>query len=1329
MNLAALTKKDSGINTSSLSVGTGSLKTDSLRTDPLRELKLRRVTQENREAQIRAEKLGSPFGLALGTLKGIFPATKDFAVEVGQSITRNVASVIGSEALEPVVNPILNQVKKAEGKSPFFKFFNEELANRLYGDLSSEEVTELTGETRGEQLAPIGERTLRTEERLQAKGKEYRDLSLTPGLNQREKIVTETLANILETESGPLAFALIVGYTGLDLTPAGGSGDSAIKAFKQVDNLGDALRLLSKMGVKDDVARIFADEMVNAKTTKQAQKVFNGVVNIQKTTRAGTPAISKGAEYVPARAIPQQRVYGDNFLKGEYNGKPYTSDTFIIEFNGTAIPPKKATVFGADRVPTQEAIENIIPKGDFIKVEPIRVYTSETNFITKGIEYVKLGSGTSSEAVQRKYYDYFNKKYPDATFLIKKEGDLAPILVREKGENVGLIMPVSRGVEEKNVIWSKLPGQTKPQVVGVPSQVQGKIKVPVKDLTPGVKDVPVVEVGKNLPAVIRGDTFILGTSELVQPTMKDLRKSLRVEIKSTKQEVRIAQKAEEKAARLITKNKKIRQEALVNLGRLKGNTDEIIKNLEKKFLSDEDIASIVLEDGTKLIDTVKVKRNKDGTLASVITRDQIDNVAKNYTDEIPEKWKKVNKLTEAKDAAGNIVKGIELPSLWFDRKGLSPIYDDVVEAGRAAEAQKTIYINRFKEAGLFKEGLFTTEGGWVTPARFTLSKREAENVSKFYLKRQNKYPYALTELNAREKKFIEIFDGIIKETEPRFFDIAKKMGKEPGKVPGYAPIMTASDIKLADQGGAMDWLFQKHPSFFSLKQRIDEKVPVSMYEMDYRKVASRWLTGLTDFLNYGETTQNLKYFIDSDQFKNIVKTEDQEVISNWLRDVTTVQVPKSASGRSVTTLSRLLRKGVAMGSLGLNYASVLKQMLTLVATTIVGKSRPKFRSEYAKAFGINVSDLPSITKRSGDIAISDLQGKLGRVFTGPLTRFDRKTAQVALNGLLDKEWNKFVKEGSEITPEIQKTIEKKAQDAIDMWFGGFFKGQRPSFFRHELGNTILMFTYPLTSQLNGFFRHVLKAKGVSKPKAVAEVLAAAATIAYLERVIENLSFKWSDEVEMTKDVTQSMAGNIPLVSQIAYSIATDQPFSPSPIIGNLNSAKKEISKAMDSGEWTNAMFSMSTVFGFPKQLNRIRQGIEIINEGGIRDKNGKMLVPVQEADEMMRSILRGKYGSLASKDWIRNEGESKEKRRWFVPQVEFLQNGDYDRKAELYLLFTEEEQQFLRDFLSETQQKKLDKALEEKGKSIFTRPSGSPGPAGSPGSTTGRKSLNEIFNK
>jgi hypothetical protein len=801
-----------------------------------------------------------------------------------------------------------------------------------------------------------------------------------------------------------------------------------------------------------------------------------------------------------------------------------------------------------------------------------------------------------------------------------------------------------------------------------------------------------------LPTVVQGETFTMGPSTTTTATVK----TAKTELKATQKEIKNAQIAAEKAAKLEAKEQKIREDAIANLQRFRGNVENIKADLQKRNLSEEDLDNIILEDGTKLNEAIKVKRNSDGTLSDVITQKEIDDLKASYTDEVPKnKWQKRNVLVDGKEVATTAIQSLELPYAYFERKGLSSLYDQVVQSGRDAEVLKNSFIQKFKDADLFKDG------SWFTADRFNIDKQEAKAVSEYYLARQGKIkPVELSSLPEKSQKFIKVFDEIINETTEPFYQMASKMGKQPGVVENYAPLMTAEDIKLIDQGGSQDWLFRKHPAFSALKERV-KHVPEEVYEKDYRKVVTRWLDGMSQFLGMSDTTNHLKYLIGSDEFQNIIKDSDQAIISKWLQDITTPKTPDTLIKKAFTPLSQLLRKGVAMGSLGLNYATVLKQALTQIPIMIIEKSTPKMSSEYAKAFGIDVKDLPSISKRKGDIAIQDLQGKISRIFTGAITKFDKINAQIALNGLLDKEYNKFLKEGVEISPETRAIIEKNAQDKIDMWFGGFFKGQRPEAYREEIGNFILMFTYPLTSQTNGFFRHMLKAKGFKgNIKAVAEVLASVVAIAYMENVIENLSPEWSDEQKMTEDILLSLAGNIPIAGNIAYSIVNEQDINLSPVIGNINSIVRAISK----GDGEKVTWTLSETAGLPKQVRRVKEGFQIMEDGGITDNNGKMLAPVEGAMEYMRAFLRGKYGPLASQDYIRNVGEKKEDKRWFVPEVEFIQNGDYERKAEIYKTFDEQKKKEFYNMLSEGQQKKLDNAI----KGITPK-------------SEGKKSLSEIF--
>ena len=1105
------------------------------------------------------------------------------------------------------------------------------------------------------------------------------------------------------TTISPLAIGAIIT---LDFTGAGGSA-KALNALSKANKVDDVLKIFKTIGVADDLARQFAPTVAGIKDIKEISKIVNRIDEIQKTTKVAPQVAKDLSPFAPKGGKTYQTINEGGVIKS-VKGKPVKIvdgvETFIHQgdnpkrtikgfvvsekstgrYMGSGTTEKEAIANAKDAIDSSgvdkfkklisenQLSERTIPPDLQPLAQEARKYKSAEEFVTD-VEKANL----QSQEILRRETGY----KPEKVVFTKQQQHLRDLFVGKNSEATALT----------KAFHEQYPGlkdtkDIKSQLIDFYNQAVGGVKAEIKQTVKVAEEVPQLK-----PAVIRGETFTLGVEETTQPTVKELRANLKAEIKATKKEIKNAEIAEQKALKLETRRQNIRKETIENINRQRGDTERIKNTLKSKYLSDEDIANVVLEDGTKLSDTVKVKRNADKTLSTVIKKSEIEDISKKYTDEIPkEKWGQKSALVEGIEIPLKAAKSIELPYAWFERKGLSQLYDPIIQAGRDAETQKQIFLKRFEDAGLYKKG------GWFTANRFNLSKSEAEGISKYYLTRQGKgLNVALTDLSPRSQKFVEVFDSIIKETEPRFFDTAKKLGKEPGKVENYAPLMTREDIELVDKGGAADWLFRKHPAFFSLKERV-KNVPVGIYELDYRKVASGWLEGVTEFMNFGETTNHLKYLTESEQFKGIVKEQDVEFIANWLKDITTVELPSTLGGQSLNALSRLLRKGVAMGSLGLNYASVLKQALTQIPLTIIEKAPPKLVSEYAKAFGIKTADLPSITKRVGDIAIRDLQGKVGRIFTGPLTKFDKLNAQASLNALLDKNYTKFLKEGVEITPEARALIEKKSMDTLDVWYGGFFKGQRPEAFRKELGNFILMFLYPLTSQLNGFFRYIARAKGLGDTaKASAEVLASAVAIAYLEQVIENLSPQWSDEQGMTKDILLSLAGNIPVAGNIAYALANETEIQASPTLGSINNIVKKISK----GEGVS--WAIAETFGLPKQVRRIKEGMEIMEAGGITDDEGKMLAPVQDTMELVRSFLRGKYGSIASQDWVRNIGEKTEDRRWFIPQVEFLQNGDYERKAELYKSFDRATKKELYDFLSEGQQKKLDKELEGTKKSRF----------------------------
>ena len=1133
---------------------------------------------------------------------------------------------------------------------------------------------------------------------------------------------------------------LAIGLVALDLTPFGGIRKNLVKTLTSLKNVKKIEVVLKNAGVADDLIAIYAPKFAKLKKSKEVSeglKSLESVIKETKNVQTIATDVIKGvdtelakeaikydtaSEFIKAQGIPV--YHGGTKIKEVGNmrskwGAFYMTDnpTYAKSYGGNKsvlnkmVITKKAKL--ADLIkPSDDLIkqidEIISPKatGETIKIKKPDGSFVEVPKTKGGLSNPVHSSADIIQGIKdgKAYY----AEMPEVKEALKKLGYDGMITQESKfGVNYG--------------VWNKKVIKTESQLIAIWNESQNAIKTTAKAVKKEVETKPeafttnALEIGatNKLPMVVRGETFIfsggLKPATMERVNAKEAFKQYKIELRATQKEINNAKKAEEKALKLIDKQRVLRETTLRDFQKYtKGSIENITNNLKKRFLSDEDIDNIILENGVKLNDVLRVKRNADGSLRSVIKKSDIENIKSSYTGKKPtDKWIEKSTIADIAEKTTDLTRGYELPKVFFERKGLKEfIYDPMVDAARGAEILKNSYINRFKESGLWKEG------GWFTADRFNISKSESENISKYYLSRQGKgFPSStFNSLSEKEKTFVKVFDSIIEDSSPRFYEVAKKNGLTPGVIENYAPIATKKELRLTETKNPMEWLIRNHPSFSSLKERT-KKVPQSMYEMDYREVAARWLDGITKFNVVGDVSPEIKALIKSEEFSDIIKSKDLQYINKWYKDFVQTSVPDTPAEEAVDWASRVLRKGVAIAALGLNYASVAVQALTHIPLLIIERVAPKTKSKYAEAFGIKVSDLPSITKRKGDIAISDLQGKIGRIFTGPLTEFDKKNAQLSLNALLDKEYSKVLKEGIEITEDTRKIIERKAQDTLDMWYGGFFDGQRPEYFRSSLGNFINMFIYPLTSQLNGFYRHILTAEGVGK-KAIAgaEVLASATAIAYMEQVISNLSFNWSDEKEMAKNVLESLIGNIPIVSQIAYAAMNDKDFQISAGTNGIVNLLNKFSKINKEGGFEDVIFATAELAGLPKQIRKVKDGLEIINAGGIIDKDGKMQSPVKEADEVIRTFLMGKYGSIAAKDWLNNlpTNRSVEERRWFVPEVEFLQNGDYDRKAEIYETFSFFEKRELLSYLSDRQKKMLDSAIvkrnSNKKRSVNTKP-------------------------
>ncbi|NCO04936.1 MAG: hypothetical protein GW939_02200, partial [Candidatus Magasanikbacteria bacterium] len=260
----------------------------------------------------------------------------------------------------------------------------------------------------------------------------------------------------------------------------------------------------------------------------------------------------------------------------------------VKQFNREKEIVRKSTLSESDVLrekiaKNEQIIKGLNPERDLFFVNQLK-----KNNISLNKKITKLDSGVSNEILKP-----------------NKEGKIERYAKEMRAEWDGISLPKSEG---------KTPALGKDLKPDLPSDPRNI----VPPLSP--KDVSFEPNISRLPVIIKGETFTLGTSKTTQPTIKELK----AELKATKKEIKNAQIAKEKAEKLTTKEQKTREEAMEKIERFRGNTDHAIASLKARNLSDEDIANIVLEDGTKLIDTVKVKRNTDGSLSTVITKKEID---------------------------------------------------------------------------------------------------------------------------------------------------------------------------------------------------------------------------------------------------------------------------------------------------------------------------------------------------------------------------------------------------------------------------------------------------------------------------------------------------------------------------------------------------------------------------------------------------------------------------------------------------------------------------------------------------------------------------------
>ena len=142
-----------------------------------------------------------------------------------------------------------------------------------------------------------------------------------------------------------LSLGIGILVAGLDIAPFGGGKKQVFKLLKETDNIGDALKLLLKLGVEDNLAREFAPDVVKIRSEKEAKLFFDSIANVQLKTKATTkiiPEARKGIE--PLAQEARKYKSAEDFVKGQgktlYHGTDIESAS-LIEKSGFKVGEAK----------------------------------------------------------------------------------------------------------------------------------------------------------------------------------------------------------------------------------------------------------------------------------------------------------------------------------------------------------------------------------------------------------------------------------------------------------------------------------------------------------------------------------------------------------------------------------------------------------------------------------------------------------------------------------------------------------------------------------------------------------------------------------------------------------------------------------------------------------------------------------------------------------------------------------------------------------------------------------------------------------------------------
>ena len=689
------------------------------------------------------------------------------------------------------------------------------------------------------------------------------------------------------------------------------------------------------------------------------------------------------------------------------------------------------------------------------------------------------------------------------------------------------------------------------------------------------------------------------------------------------------------------------QEFLAEKVKRGGYVEKTIEMLKKHKVPDDIISELKVE-GKYLKDLIKVKREATGEISTTISKNALNYIKKtSKVKDVDKNWVKNLSFDTFKKGLADTAQGYETGARFFKRigKGYKNLVFDPIRAGERLAVQRAYSLRNVKLKSVFN-----------------LSKKEAEELWAYTMKQQGKDIVApeFKDLNSKIRKAYADIRNTADELYPEVKRVTTKRGREIGEVKNYSPLYTRDDIRILDEGGFN--FTRKDPFFGSIKERLPD-VPLDLYEKDYRKVMDSWIDGVSRYIDVGERTVGVKYLIDSKEFQQIAGKDVSTKISKWYKHIVS---PQKAEG--IEKGLRVVRNLQAMGILGFKYTVPLKQFLNLFdfwtmlpARRLMGASLKTLgkspTAQLARYSG-------SVQERSLGFAVQDLKNVIVSWARKPAEFTDKLTAKMGRIALVDQQLVRAKKAGIKVTPKMFKNMEKIADDTVDAVMGAMSRAETPAYFRTELGKSINMFYSQLNSKMQFYVTDIFKdAKYAkisgNKAKLLAKAFVSVLVAGYMESTINKLYFQ-DEPGDITKNALKQIIGNFPIIGSIAFALETGQPYSPSPVLGNIT----KLMMAIAQGKTEKALWASAGFVGFPQQLEKIITGGRVIKKGGVYDKNGRLLFKVEELPEQIRTIMKGKWGSKAAQEYFEPKDEKEKKYRKESPDFIDINLGELDFGSE-----------------------------------------------------------------